>query len=86
MNHPMIPGGITCRELVELVTAYLDGALSPEETGRMEAHLKLCDACSAYVEQVRTTVRLVAVATTELELHPDRPELLRAFTEFTRGR
>jgi anti-sigma factor RsiW len=82
LTGPIIPGGISCREVVELVTAYLGGALSPEETERMEAHLKLCPPCVAYVEQVRTTARLAAVATVELELRPDRDALLRAFQEF----
>ncbi len=52
----------------------------------MDEHLKLCGPCSAYVEQMRTTVRLAAVATAELDLRPDRAELLRAFTEFRRER
>jgi predicted anti-sigma-YlaC factor YlaD len=86
MTGPIIPGGITCRELVELVTDYLDGALGPEETARMDEHLKLCGPCSTYVEQIRTTAGLAAVATAELELRPDRSELLRAFTEFRRDR
>ena len=86
MSGPIIPGGISCRELVELVTEYLDGALSPDETRRMEEHLELCGPCSAYVEQMRTTVRLAAAATAELDLRPDRTELLRAFTEFRRDR
>jgi len=80
---PIIPGGISCRELVELVTAYLDGALDPEVVQRMDAHLKLCPVCVEYVEQVRTTSRLTAVA--ELELRPDREALLTAFREFHRG-
>jgi predicted anti-sigma-YlaC factor YlaD len=86
MTGPIIPGGISCRELVEVITDYLDGALGPEETQRMDEHLKLCGPCSAYVEQMRTTVRLAAVATAELDLRPDRTELLRAFTEFRRRR
>jgi predicted anti-sigma-YlaC factor YlaD len=86
MTGPIIPGGISCRELVELVTEYLEGALAPEETTRMDEHLKLCGPCSAYVEQLRTTVRLAAVATAELDLRPDRAELLRAFTAFRRRR
>ena len=81
MTGPIIPGGISCREVVELVTAYLDGALSPEEIARMDAHLELCPPCVAYVEQVRTTAQLAAVATVELELRPDRDALLRAFRE-----
>jgi predicted anti-sigma-YlaC factor YlaD len=86
MSGPIIPGGISCRELVELVTDYLDGALMPEESKRMDEHLKLCPPCSAYVEQMRTTARLAAAATAELDLRPDRTELLRAFTEFRRDR
>ena len=86
MREPVIPGGISCRELVELVTAYLDGALTPEDTERMDAHLKLCGPCHAYVEQMRTTIRLAAVATAELDLRTDRAELLRAFTDFQRRR
>jgi predicted anti-sigma-YlaC factor YlaD len=82
---PIIPGGISCRELVELVTAYLDGALDHEVLQRIEAHLKLCAPCVEYVEQVRTTSRLTAAATAELELRPDRDALLSAFREFKLG-
>jgi len=80
---PIIPGGISCRELVELVTAYLDGALPGDVVQRMDAHLELCAPCVEYVEQVRTTTRLAAAAaTSELELRPDRDALLSAFREF----
>ena len=85
-NGPIIPGGISCREVVELVTAYLDGALDPEIVQRMDAHLQLCPPCVEYVEQVRTTARLAAAAATaELELRPDRDALLTAFREFKRS-
>jgi anti-sigma factor RsiW len=85
-NGPIIPGGISCRELVELVTAYLDGALEPETAERIDAHLKLCPPCVEYVEQVRATARLsAAAATAELDLRPDRDALLSAFREFKRG-
>jgi anti-sigma factor RsiW len=86
MTGPIVPGGISCRELVELVTAYLDGALARDERRRMDEHLKGCDGCNTYVEQMRTTVRLAAVATAELELRPDRAQLLHAFAEFKRDR
>lgn len=75
---------ISCREVVELVTAYLDGALSPEDTRRMRAHLEVCEACTEYVEQLRATSRLVAVAVAELELRPDRDALLREFRDLRR--
>jgi predicted anti-sigma-YlaC factor YlaD len=80
---PVVPGGISCRELVELVTAYLDGALDPSLVQRIDEHLKLCAPCVEYVEQIRTTARLSAVA--ELEQRPDRDALLTAFREFKRG-
>jgi anti-sigma factor RsiW len=84
MSAPIVPGGISCREVVELVTAYIEDALTPDEHSRFEAHLKLCPPCVEYVEQVRTTARLAAVATAELELRPDRAALLTAFRDFKR--
>ncbi|MDQ5874162.1 MAG: zf-HC2 domain-containing protein, partial [Actinomycetota bacterium] len=44
---------LTCRELVELVTDYLEGGLTPEDRMRFEEHLLICEGCSAYVDQVR---------------------------------
>jgi anti-sigma factor RsiW len=85
MSAPIIPGGISCREVVELVTAYLEEALTPDETSRFEAHLQLCGPCVEYVEQVRATARLAAVATAELEVHPDRDALLSSFRRFKRA-
>jgi anti-sigma factor RsiW len=81
---PVKPGGISCRELVELVTEYLEGTLGAAERERMDAHLELCDPCRAYVEQIRTTSRLAAAAESELERRPDRDALLSAFREFKR--
>jgi anti-sigma factor RsiW len=82
---PIVPGGISCREVVELVTAYLEGALSRDDTERMEAHLRLCPPCVQYVEQIRSTARIAAVAAAELELRPDREALLAAFRAFKRS-
>lgn len=48
---------LTCRELVELVTDYLEGALPPEDAARFERHLAACPGCTTYVEQIRETVR-----------------------------
>jgi anti-sigma factor RsiW len=81
----VIPGEICCQDLVELVTAYLDGALSGDEDERMTEHLEVCGACVAYAEQVRATMRLAEVAAIELELRPNRDTLLHAFREFTEG-
>ncbi len=44
---------LTCRELVELVTDYLEGAMPAPEARRFEAHLTVCPYCVTYVEQMR---------------------------------
>jgi anti-sigma factor RsiW len=48
---------LTCRELVELVTDYLEGRLEIDDRTELEMHLTLCDPCVAYVEQMRGIVR-----------------------------
>lgn len=47
---------LTCIELVELVTEYLEGSLTVEARARVDRHLADCDGCTTYVEQVRATV------------------------------
>ena len=49
---------LACREVVELVTDYLEGALDERERERFERHLGGCDGCSAYLDQMRLTLRL----------------------------
>lgn len=48
--------GLTCREVVELVTDYLDGALDTDQRRRFEDHLRGCDPCVEHLDQVRTTI------------------------------
>ena len=79
---PIIPGGISCRELVELVTAYLDGALdaSVRAAGGPPAALHR-RAPSTSIRSGRPPAAPRS-ATAELELRPDRDALLSAFREF----
>jgi len=49
---------LVCQEVVELVTDYLEGALSRRERHRFEAHLADCPHCTEYLAQMRTTIRL----------------------------
>jgi anti-sigma factor RsiW len=51
---------LTCQQVVELVSDYLEGALDPADRTRLEAHLALCDPCVEYVGQIRATVALAA--------------------------
>lgn len=50
---------LTCRELVELVTEYLEETLPAAERVRFDEHLKTCPHCRTYLEQMRRTVRVV---------------------------
>ncbi|HEY1420262.1 MAG TPA: zf-HC2 domain-containing protein [Candidatus Dormibacteraeota bacterium] len=50
---------MTCRQVVELMTDYLEGLLSAPDRARFEAHLAGCDGCTAYLAQLRMTRRLV---------------------------
>jgi anti-sigma factor RsiW len=50
---------LTCKELVELVTDYVEGLLAPAERARFEAHLATCSGCRAYLEQMRQTIALL---------------------------
>jgi anti-sigma factor RsiW len=47
---------ISCQDLVELVTAYLDGVLTVAMTQRFEAHIAGCLGCETYLDQIRRTV------------------------------
>jgi anti-sigma factor RsiW len=49
---------IECQQAVELVTDYLEGALSRRGRRRFEAHLKVCPNCAAYLEQIKITIQL----------------------------
>jgi anti-sigma factor RsiW len=55
---PLSRRKLSCRELVELVTQYLEGGLSRRERGRFEAHIADCGNCTRYLQQFRETIRL----------------------------
>ena len=81
--QPPVNDEIACRELVELVTEYLDDALDPSERARVDAHLTDCDGCTTYLDQVRATV----AATRGLPAEPVPPALLaRLLDAFRAGR
>jgi len=74
-NLPEMP----CKELVEVVTDYLENRLSPADRIRFEAHLAQCDACRMYLEQFRQTIRTLGRLPEE-SLSPEaRTALLAAF-------
>jgi anti-sigma factor RsiW len=72
-------GGITCVQLVELVTAYLEGALAAGDRLRFEQHLVACEGCTAYLVQMRETIRLTGTLREEHLDSAAREALLHAF-------
>ena len=70
---------LTCRELTELVTAYLEDALTSSDLERFEEHLVFCDGCDRYLAQMRLTITATGHVPVE-ELPPELEErLLEAF-------
>jgi anti-sigma factor RsiW len=76
---------ISCQELVELVTDYFDGAMTPDEAALFEQHLNFCDGCDWYVEQMRTTVATVGRVEDAEVPAPMRDRLLAAFRDRDRS-
>ncbi len=72
-------GSLTCREVVELVTDYLEGVLSSFDQRRFEAHLATCPDCPEYVRQIKLTIDLSGRATAESVPVDARDKLLQAF-------
>ena len=77
MSEPV--GQLSCQELVELVTDYLEGALGDEERARFDRHLSICEGCRVYLEQMETTIRVTGRVRPE-DLSPEAEHaLLGAF-------
>lgn len=77
--------GFTCREVVELVTEYLEGAMTPEERTALELHLHYCDGCATFVDQIRQTAALAGGLPEERISDETREALLAAFDELRGG-
>jgi predicted anti-sigma-YlaC factor YlaD len=76
---------LTCQELVELVTDYLEGVLPPGDTARFEAHLVDCEDCTAYLEQMGQTILALGRLPVEAVPPAAMAELLSRFREWRTG-
>ena len=73
---------LSCQELVELVTDYLEGVMPRELRKRFERHIGKCTGCRTYLEQMRETIRVTGALTPEsLEPEAERA-LLDAFRDW----
>jgi len=70
---------LTCREFVELVTDYLEGALSPALHAQFEFHLSLCEGCQIYLEQMRQTLNLLGTLHEFVIPSEGKEQLLQVF-------
>jgi anti-sigma factor RsiW len=82
----MPPEELSHREVVKLVTEYLEAALSPADRARFERHLATCADCAAYLEQMRMTIRLVGTLRTEAISAEAWQQLLATFRNWRQGR
>jgi anti-sigma factor RsiW len=76
-------GDLSCQELVELVTDYLEGALTPADHARFDAHVLECPGCETYLAQFRATIALAGTSA-DFEERPEVLGLLSAFRHWPR--
>lgn len=73
---------IACRELVEIVTDYLEGALDSAMTAAVERHLAICPHCDRYIEQMRETISAVGHVPVDTLDEQAKADLVAAFRNF----
>ena len=73
---------MNCRQVVELMTAYLDGALAAEDRARFDEHIAGCDGCQAYLAQLKATRGVVGRLAEEPIPKTIEDELVKAFRDW----
>jgi anti-sigma factor RsiW len=81
----MTTNELTCQELVDLVTDYIEGALSPTERERFEQHLASCSGCRNYLDQMQQTIRALGKNADEGVAPDARNALLDLFRDWKQG-
>ena len=76
---------MTCKEVVELMTGYLEGTLSAADRARFDEHIAGCDGCRAYLAQLRMTRTLLGRLGHEPVPESIQNELLEAFRSWRSG-
>jgi anti-sigma factor (TIGR02949 family) len=72
---------VRCREVVEVLTEYLEGALPADDREALEQHLLACTGCAAHLEQLRTTIELTGRLTEDEVPAPLMERLLEVLEE-----
>ena len=77
---------LSCQEMIEVVTNYLDGAMPSDERQRFEHHLSYCAGCGTYTDQMRETIRQTGAVPREESLPPAlRERIVAQFRTWRRG-
>ena len=76
---------LTCKEIVELVTDYLEQTLVSEMRARFEEHVTECPGCQTYIEQVQQTISMLHRLAEEPTLPESKEELLEIFRNWKQG-
>ena len=76
---------LVCQQAVELVTDYIEGALSRADRRRFEAHLSSCPHCTAYLTQMQSTIQLTGQLRSEELPSEVREELIGLYTQWRIG-
>lgn len=78
----MRPDEVQCKEVVEVLTDYLEGELPPEGRAALEQHLLTCEPCATYLQQLRTSISLTGRRLQEEDVPPQVFEaVVRMFEE-----
>jgi anti-sigma factor RsiW len=75
---------MTCKELVEVVSDYLEDRLPANAKRRLEEHLGECPYCAEYIDQMRQTIAALGELTEDSIAPETRGELLEAFRGWRR--
>lgn len=76
---------LTCKELTEIVTEYLEGRLSFGQRVQFHMHVGMCRHCRAYLRQMKITVRTLGKLPAEPMPEHVKDELLVRFRGMRRG-
>jgi predicted anti-sigma-YlaC factor YlaD len=77
---------LTCRDVVEIVTEYLDGSMAAQDRMLFEEHLLICSGCTAYLDQMRNTIRLTGALRADDVDPAAQDALLEVFRDWKRKR
>jgi anti-sigma factor RsiW len=78
----MTKQALTCHEVIELLSNYIEGVLPADDRRRVDEHLALCDGCDTYLKQLRETIRVTGMVAEDQVPEDQKAALLAAFRDW----